>query len=332
MKALTALLGRLIALLALRGRGRGRKRPEEVEPDPTEREEPASPRNEGLVAGLLLVAGLFGFGFVAVYAADKQNVQLLGVTLGVALLLAAGAAIVAGKAVVPQETEVEERSQLLHEEDVEEIEEQLEDGASGITRRRAIAGAAGVAGAGIGAALVTPAISFGPDVAERIDKTPWHRGRYVVREDGSRILAGDVGVGDFLTAFPEGADQEQLGSAVLVARLRPEDIDLKRSRSGWAPLGILAYSKICTHAACAVSMFRHPLSPSTTEQKPAFVCPCHYSTFLPGEGGRVDFGPAGRPLPQLPLMLDPSGYLVAGGGYSGPPGPSWLSVRSGRSS
>jgi len=321
------LLGRLIALLALRGRGR--PRPEEVEPDPTEREEPATPRTERLVVVTLLLAALFGFGFVAVYAADKQNVQLLGVTLGGALLFAAVAAIVAGKAVVPQETEVEERSQLLHEEEIDEVEEQLEEGGGGITRRRALAGAAGLAGAGIGAALVTPAISLGPDVAERIDHTPWHRGRYVVREDGARILATDVGVGNFLTAFPEGADQEQLGSAVLIARLRPDQIHLKRKRRNWAPLGILAYSKICTHAACAVSMFRYPLSPTTTEQKPAFVCPCHYSTFLPGESGRVDFGPAGRPLPQLPLMLDPSGYLVAAGGYSGPPGPAWLSVRSG---
>ena len=48
--------------------------------------------------------------------------------------------------------------------------------------------------------------------------------------------------------------------------------------------------------------------------KPAFTCPCHYSTFAPGEGGKVLFGPAGRPLPQLPLMIDADGNLRAAGG------------------
>jgi ubiquinol-cytochrome c reductase iron-sulfur subunit len=331
VKRLSAMIGRLLAA-RLVARGAGKPRPEEVEPDPTEREEVASRRSERIVIALLLLAALFGFGFVAVYAADKQNVQLLGVTVGGALLLAAVAAVVAGKAVVPQETEVEERAQLLHEEELDEVEQHLHESSDGITRRRALAAAAGVAGAGIGAAFITPAVSFGPDVAERIDRTPWERGRHLVREDGSRIVADDVGVGDFLTAFPEGADKEQLGSAVIVVRLRPAELHLEPARRGWAPLGIVAYSKICTHAGCAVSMFRHPLSTTTTELKPAFVCPCHYSTFLPGEGAKVDFGPAGRPLPQLPLMLDASRQLVAGGGYSGPPGPAWLSVRSGKPS
>jgi ubiquinol-cytochrome c reductase iron-sulfur subunit len=61
------------------------------------------------------------------------------------------------------------------------------------------------------------------------------------------------------------------------------------------------------------------------------VCPCHYSTFDPARGGEVIFGPAGRPLPQLPLVIDGRGELRAGGGYSGPVGPAWSGVRSGGS-
>ena len=64
--------------------------------------------------------------------------------------------------------------------------------------------------------------------------------------------------------------------------------------------GIVAYSKICTHAGCAVSLYRVPTF-APVEPKPALVCPCHYSTFDPAKGGGVLFGPAGRPLPQLPL-------------------------------
>jgi ubiquinol-cytochrome c reductase iron-sulfur subunit len=41
----------------------------------------------------------------------------------------------------------------------------------------------------------------------------------------------------------------------------------------------------------------------------------------------VLFGPAGRPLPQLPLVIDPEGNLRAGGNFNEPVGPSWWGVR-----
>jgi ubiquinol-cytochrome c reductase iron-sulfur subunit len=56
------------------------------------------------------------------------------------------------------------------------------------------------------------------------------------------------------------------------------------------------------------------------------VCPCHYSTFDPTTGATVVFGPAGRPLPQLPLAIDTDGVLTAGGNYSDAVGPSWWGV------
>jgi ubiquinol-cytochrome c reductase iron-sulfur subunit len=57
------------------------------------------------------------------------------------------------------------------------------------------------------------------------------------------------------------------------------------------------------------------------------VCPCHYSTFDPARDGDVIFGPAGRALPQLPLMLGPNRELLAAAGFSGSIGPSWWSVK-----
>src|SRR4030095_9150247 len=98
----------------------------------------------------------------------------------------------------------------------------------------------------------------------------------------------------------------------LVVRLHEDDLRLPQQREGWAPRGILAFSKICTHAGCAVSMFRCPFF-SPKVPKPALVCPCHYSTFDPARGGKVIFGPAGRPLPQLPVAVDERGELPAAG-------------------
>ena len=119
-----------------------------------------------------------------------------------------------------------------------------------------------------------------------------------------------------------------MGAPLVVVRLDPAALALPQGREGWAPEGILAYSKICTHAGCAVALFRTPLF-TPAEPKPALVCPCHYSTFDPAAGGAVLFGPAGRPLPQLPLRIGSGGVLEAAGNFSGPVGPSWWGVRMG---
>ncbi len=38
------------------------------------------------------------------------------------------------------------------------------------------------------------------------------------------------------------------------------------------------------------------------------------------------FGPADRPLPQLPLEVDEEGYLVARGDFSSPVGPGFWNI------
>ncbi|HEY2654153.1 MAG TPA: Rieske 2Fe-2S domain-containing protein [Solirubrobacteraceae bacterium] len=279
-----------------------------------------------LVAGLLVLAATFGFGFTAVYVLASHNTQLLGLAFGTMLALLSAAAIVAGKFVVPQETSVEERDELLRDDEPEEIVEIVEAGGEGISRRALLAGAGGLAGAGLVTAAVTPVASLGPRLTA-IHKTPWHRGVRLVDEDGRPYSASDIQIGSFYTALPEGAYWEQLGAPLLVVKLPPAYIRLPAARRGWAPQGILAYSKICTHATCAISLYRYPTFAPTSTAEPAFTCPCHYSTFLPGEGGRVIFGPAGRPLPQLPVLIDQGGDLRAAGGFDEDVGPAWLDVR-----
>jgi ubiquinol-cytochrome c reductase iron-sulfur subunit len=318
------------ALRTLRGREAPPPHPERPEVDPSEREVPANPQAEALVALLLVLAGLCAFGFTTIYIVLDHNTQLLGLSLGLALALLAAASIIAGKLVVPQETHVEERDQLLKEEEVEEVVEMVEAGGEGISRRALLAGAGGVAGAGMVTALATPVASLGPTL-NGIHSTEWYRGRRLVDENGKPYKASEIEIGAFYTALPDKGEPEHLDAGLLLVKLPADYIHLPPARRSWAPQGLLAYSKICPHAACAISLYRYPTYAPTSVSQPAFTCPCHYSTFLPGEGGRLIFGPAGRSLPQLPLMVDSEGYVAAAGGFHEDIGPSWWNVHRGES-
>jgi ubiquinol-cytochrome c reductase iron-sulfur subunit len=270
--------------------------------------------------------------FVVVYAAQwSGETQLLGLALGGALGLTAAALIVAARTlVVTEHVEEDYPDPGGDREEQENLLQIVDESGSRITRKRFLTGAAGAAGLSLGAALVVPVAGLGPVLdTESLYDSPWRRGRRLVDDAGDPYSADDIERGTFYTAFPEGADPEQLGSPLIVVRLAPSDIDLPAGRRHWAPEGILAYSKICTHAGCAVALYRKPLFPPA-EPEPALVCPCHYSTFNPATGGTVIFGPAGRPLPQLPLEIDPGRGLRAAGNYSGPVGPSFWGVRTRR--
>jgi ubiquinol-cytochrome c reductase iron-sulfur subunit len=237
----------------------------------------------------------------------------------------AAAAIIAGKLVVPQETHVEERDPLLEEDQVEDVVGMIESGGEGISRRGLLVGAGSVAGAGLVTALATPAASLGPTL-NGIHSTQWYRGRRLVDDTGKPYAADEIQIGTFYTALPEHGEAEHLDAGLLVVRLPAEFIHLPPERESWAPQGIMAYSKICPHAGCAVALYRKPTF-APLEPEPALVCPCHYSTFDPFTGGEVIYGPAGRGLPQLPLAIDASGYLRAAGNFSARVGPSWWNVR-----
>jgi len=321
------LLGLVVAARASWRTARGREAPPaagEPELDPSGRNVPSNRGAETLVAALLLAAAVLGFGFTALYITVGTNTQLLGIAMGGTLAMLAAAAIIAGKFVVPQETSVQERGPLLVEEQAEEVVEEIEAGGEGISRRVLLTGAGGLAGAALVTAAATPLASLGPKL-DHIHDTPWQRGMRLVDDQGRPYLAAEIQIGSFYTALPENGDPESFGSGLLVVRLLPDQIHLPAARSGWAPEGILGYSKICPHAGCAISLYRYPTY-QPTSAGPAFTCPCHYSSFSPGDGGRLIFGPAGRALPQLPLMIDVQGHLRAAGPFHEDIGPSWWNV------
>jgi ubiquinol-cytochrome c reductase iron-sulfur subunit len=291
-----------------------------------------SPRAELVVIGLLLCAAACAVGFVVVYATVPlaDLTQWLGVALGGSLLFAAAAAILFSLTLVVDE-DAEEDYPEPSEADVQEVEQIVRESASRITRKRLLLGAGGIAGGSLGAALITPALSLGPLFdTEGLYTSAWKRGRRLVDERDRPYKADDIEFGTFYTAYPEHEGHDRIDAPVVVVRLDPSQLKLPADRADWAPQGLLAYSKICTHAGCAIAEYRKPLF-APTEPRPALVCPCHYSTFDPAAAGAVIFGPAGRPLPQLPLVVDAgTGELRAGGVFSGPVGPGWSGVRDGR--
>ncbi|MFB9314453.1 ubiquinol-cytochrome c reductase iron-sulfur subunit [Nocardioides plantarum] len=139
---------------------------------------------------------------------------------------------------------------------------------------------------------------------------------------GTPIRVSDLQIGDLVNAVPdgifdlEGVDLQvaKAKSAVIVVKMAPEDVKSQQGE-GWGIDGVLCYSKICSHVGCPISLYER-----TTHH---VLCPCHQSTFDLADSAKVIFGPAGRPLPQLPLAVDEEGYLVAQSDFKEPVGPSF---------
>ena len=321
---------RLLGALAVLVLGRGRRRPRL--PGRERIVEPGFPDRGGerLAVVLFVCAAVCGVAFPVIYAVNAipRKTQFLGLALGLCFGFIAAACIVIAKRLVVTEELEEDYSVPEHPEEQEKLEQLVEESGERITRKRLFVVAGGAAGAALGVALITPAASLGPvfDIAPFF-RTPWRRGVRLVDDLGRVFHPGDIEEGTFYTAFPQHAEREQMGAPLVVVRLKPAQLRLPPDRGGWAPGGILAYSKICTHAGCAINLYRKPTF-AAVEPRPALVCPCHYSTFDPARAGKVLFGPAGRPLPQLPLMIDSSGALAAAGNFSGAVGPSWWGVRN----
>jgi ubiquinol-cytochrome c reductase iron-sulfur subunit len=317
---LTLMFGRLL---------RRREKDDQQEPGPGER------RAEVVFVALLLIGALWAVGFIVAYAEFRPRRlpnELLGVCLGMALACFGAAFVVFAKRLVPGDELEEEYPPDEHQEEQQQLFEIVHDAGSKITRKRLLIGAGAAAGGALGAAALTPALSLGPLLdTGPLDHSPWRRGTRLVDEEKRPIRADEIEHETFYTAFPEGADPEDIGSPVVLLRLDPSKLRLPDGRAGWAPQGLVAYSKICTHAGCAVALYRKPTFP-VLEPHDALVCPCHYSTFDPFTGGTVIYGPAGRPLPQLPLEVDSSGLLRAAGNFSQRVGPAWWNVRRGPSS
>ncbi len=171
-----------------------------------------------------------------------------------------------------------------------------------------------VAGGAVAAAVAAPVRSLGPSPGQKLLTTAWASGVGVATSDGALVVAAEVPLDGLLTVFPES----DLGSAdgqVVLVRVDQTLLRLPADRAAWAPKGLVAYSKVCTHAGCPVGLYQ--------ADSHRLLCPCHQSSFDVLEGAPPVSGPAAWPLPQLPLTIDPHGILRAAGPLSEPVGPGW---------
>ena len=156
--------------------------------------------------------------------------------------------------------------------------------------------------------------SLGPLPGKTLFQTWWRPGSRVVTVHGRPVKVDDLEVGGILTVFPEGHAGSSMSQTILI-RAASLPITTRKGRETWSPHGYLGFSKICTHAGCPVGLYE--------EQSQQLLCPCHQSIFDVLDGAVPVFGPAPRPLPQLPLGVDEEGYLRARSDFLEPVGPGF---------
>ena len=156
--------------------------------------------------------------------------------------------------------------------------------------------------------------ALGPWPGRSLFVTAWRPGRRLVTIDGEPVTRDVLAGGGSLVAFPEG-HTDAANSQIALFHFSGGELKLQPGRETWSPEGFIAYSRICTHVGCAVSQY--------LDEAHVLACPCHQSTFDLLDGARVVAGPAGRPLPQLPLAIDKDGYLVAQRDFGEPVGPGF---------
>jgi ubiquinol-cytochrome c reductase iron-sulfur subunit len=307
------------------------KLPGVIEQDPA-----TAKKGERLAALCFVITFLAGIGFIAAYVAFQvgdinrtaTSNLALGATLTLAFLSLAVGIVVWVRMVMPKYNLIQERHPMASgPETRDEVGETFLRGAeeSGITKRPLLRRTLLVAAAPLGLAPLVLLKDLGPLPETKLRHTVWdpsqHGGkelRLVVEGTGQPIRAADFNSpGGLLSVVPEGYEHDLtvLSKATLILlNFRPEEIKSGTNKN-WTYNGIVAYSKICTHVGCPAALYER-----TTHH---ILCPCHQSTFDATDGAKVIFGPAARPLPQLPIGVDAQGYLVAKGDFPVPVGPSF---------
>ncbi|MCX4720153.1 Rieske 2Fe-2S domain-containing protein [Streptomyces virginiae] len=302
-------------------------------------DERAAKRSERTVAMLFTVSMLATIGFIASYVifpVDKivyifpigkvsaLNFSL-GLTLGVALFCIGAGAVHWARTLMSDVEVAAERHEIAAPPEVKaQVLQDFADGAneSGIGRRPLIRNTMLGAMAMVPLAGVMLLRDLGPLPEEKLRKTLWAKGKLLINDNTNEPLRPeDVLVGSLTFARPEGLEEEQhdfqvqiAKAALMIVRIQPDDIKDKQELE-WSHDGIVAYSKICTHVGCPISLYE--------QQTHHVLCPCHQSTFDLSDGARVIFGPAGHALPQLRIGVNDEGFLEALGDFEEPVGPAF---------
>lgn len=267
------------------------------------------------VLGLLSMLG-FGWAYWV-----NAKAWIIGATMGAGLMFLGLGLTAWGKYLMARGPFVEERHALASSKsDRDALAAALVERGAGTMQRRRLLG--GLLGGGVGVfsivALFPLLRSLGPLPKSTLFHTDWTKGSYLVDSTGRRVHSTDLAVGSIVTVYPEGTENTDRGQAVdqtVLIRISNESFTTQRGRESWGPQGFIAYSKLCTHLGCPVGLYEQQLQ--------MLVCPCHQSMFDVTDGAVPTFGPAPRPLPQLPLYIDSQGYLRSQSDYDQPVGPGF---------
>ncbi|MFI6283561.1 Rieske 2Fe-2S domain-containing protein [Streptomyces sp. NPDC051018] len=299
-------------------------------------DERAAKRSERAVAFLFTLSMLATVAFIAsyvVFPVDKivyifpfGHVSALnfslGLTLGVALFAIGAGAVHWARTLMSDEEIADERHPIAASPEVKaRVAADFAAGneESGFGRRKLIRNTMFGAMALVPLSGVVLLRDLGPLPEKKLRSTLWAKGKQLINMNTNEPLRPeDITVGSLVFASPEGLEHDahdwqiQMGKAALMlVRIRPEDIKDKRELD-WSHEGIVAFSKVCTHVGCPISLYE--------QQTHHVLCPCHQSTFDLSDGARVIFGPAGHPLPQLRIGVNAEGNLEALGDFEEPVG------------
>jgi ubiquinol-cytochrome c reductase iron-sulfur subunit len=269
-------------------------------------------QGRGRILAAIGASMLASIGLTIVYALGGDP-QIEGALLGVSLGGIAVGLVLFGHHMLPGDQFVEPRDVVPHA--VAErpgVEAAFAAGAEPIERRRFIAVAFAAALGLLGIAALFPIRSLGSRPGRTLFSTQWRRGRRAVTDSGHPLRVNDLDLNSVVTVFPEG-HVDAADSQTLLIRL-PDDV-APPGPSDWSISGVVAFSKICTHAGCPVGLYQ-----AETQE---LFCPCHQSTFSVPEGAKPTFGPATRPLPQLPIGVDDDGFVISLSDYTEPVGPGF---------
>jgi ubiquinol-cytochrome c reductase iron-sulfur subunit len=292
-------------------------------------------RAERGVAACFLITFVASVAFIVIYLAAPWQYSvsnnsyawytpLLGLTMAIALGGVGVGAVLWAKWLMPAEEVVQDR----HDGRSTEVDRRttaatLVDGleGTGLARRSLLKRSLGLGLGALGAVAIVPLGGLIKKPRNELTTTPWREGARLVTMEGRPVRPGDMEPGSLQTVFPGVPGGTKAPDApTMLIRLRPDQTVQRRAgQEGFGWQDFVAYSKICTHAGCPVSLFE--------QQTGRILCPCHQSQFQVTQDAIPVFGPAARPLPSLAITVDDEGYFVARGDYREPIGPSYWERR-----
>jgi ubiquinol-cytochrome c reductase iron-sulfur subunit len=303
---------------------------------PSDPPDPRSARNWERVAAILFMISLVAsIGFVAAYVsleigtkngdvvdATLRSNLALGSAMSLAMLAIGVGMVIWARYIMPPVELSEDRHPMASSpEDRAAFAETFIEGAeaSQITKRPLLRRTLIAATVPVALAPLVILRDLGPQPGTSLRHTVWKKGmRLLVYGSNQPITPADFNSeGGMITVVPQGYQENDLELAkatAIIIKMEPGQLTAPTNLN-WTVDNIVAYSKICTHVGCPAALYEQ-----TTHR---ILCPCHQSTFDATKGAQVIFGPAPRPLPQLPITTDAQGYLVAQSDFHEPVGPSF---------